>query len=114
MIELAGGVDLLGLAGEPSQAFEWNAAAATKPDIIIIAPCGYDLARAKSELPRLQSRPGWEELPAVRTGKVFFMDANATLSRPGPRIVDGLEDLAQIIQPDLFRCLIEARRWASI
>ncbi len=113
MIELAGGTDVLGIAGEPSRVVEWSAVVEAKPDIVIIAPCGYDIPRAKAELPRLQARPGWTDLPAVKNKSVYFMDANATLSRPGPRMVDGLEDMAQMIQPDIFPCLIEARRWSE-
>lgn len=102
MVELAGGVDCLAPAGEPSQVVAWEKVRAAMPDVIILSPCGYDLLKAQSELPLLQKLPGWAELPAVKNGKVFVLDANATLSRSGPRIVDGLEAMAQIIRPDLF------------
>lgn len=113
LIELAGGVDVLGVLGEPSKAVEWQAVIDSKPDVVIIAPCGFDLDRAKGELPRLQALNGWNDLPAVNNGRVYFMDANATLSRPGPRMVDALEDIAQILHPEIFPCLIEARRWSE-
>lgn len=113
LVELAGGIDVLGVLGEPSRAVEWKAVVDSKPDIIIVAPCGYDIPRAKAELPRLQALPGWSDLPAVRDGKVYFMDANATLSRPGPRMVDALEDIAQMLHPEIFGCLVEARRWSE-
>lgn len=102
MVELAGGVDCLAPAGEPSKVVEWETVLAAKPDVIVLSPCGYDLKKARTELPLLEKRPGWNELPAVKNGKVFVLDANATLSRSGPRIVDGLEALAQMIRPDLF------------
>jgi iron complex transport system substrate-binding protein len=102
MIEIAGGVDVLAKAGVPSQKIDWDAVLQAQPDILILAPCGYDLVRAKTELAALSSNTGWQTLPAVKSGKVYIMDANATISRPGPRIVDGLEDFAQIIHPELF------------
>ena len=113
LVELAGGRDMLGTACEPSRTVTFEEVQAAQPEVIVIAPCGYDLARAKAALPALQARPGWAQLPAVQAGRVYFMDANATLSRPGPRMVDALEDLAQMLQPDLFPCLIEARRWSA-
>lgn len=113
LVELAGGIDPLGILGEPSRVVEWSAVVEAKPDVVIVAPCGFDIARAKAELPRLQARPGWSELPAVKNGKVYYLDANATLSRPGPRMVDALEDIAQMLHPEIFHCPVEARRWSE-
>lgn len=113
LVELAGGIDVLGVAGEPSRKVEWQAVLDAEPEIVIVAPCGYDIPRAKAELPRLQVRPGWNELPAVRAGKVFYLDANATLSRPGPRMVDALEDIAQIVQSGIFGTEEGKRRWSK-
>ncbi|HYG75111.1 MAG TPA: cobalamin-binding protein [Planctomycetota bacterium] len=111
MIELAGGVDVLAKAGEPSRTVEWDAVLKAQPEILILAPCGYDLQRARGELKTLQSRPDYATLPAVKNGRVFIMNATATLSRPGPRIVDGLEDLAQIIHPEIFMVPAGGARW---
>jgi len=102
MIELAGGHDALAQAGERSRAIEWSGLVAAAPDVIIVAPCGFDVAAARRQAQELKSRANWSHIPAVKNGRVFLMDANATLSRSGPRIVDGLEELAQIIQPELF------------
>jgi iron complex transport system substrate-binding protein len=102
MIELAGGIDVLAKPGERSQIVDWDTVVATKPEILIVAPCGYDVAHARAELPNLTKRRGWNDIPAVKSGRVYVMDANATLSRPGPRIVDGLEQLAQMIHPEIF------------
>ena len=113
MVELAGGIDVLGVAGAPSRVVEWHTVLEARPEIILIAPCGYDIPRAKGELKRLQSRPGWSELPAVRDAKIFYIDANATLSRPGPRMVDALEDMAQIFHPDIFPSAEGTRRWSA-
>ena len=113
MIELAGGKDVLARPSEPSRCISWEAVLAAQPEILIVAPCGYDLPRARGELEILSKRPGWSTLPAVKHGSVYLMDANATLSRPGPRIVDGLEDLAQIIHPELFPVEPGHARWAG-
>ena len=113
MIELAGGRDVLARPGEPSQVIPWETVLSSAPEIIIIAPCGYDIPRARKDAELLRQRPGWNTLPAVKSGRVYFMDANATLSRPGPRIVDGLEDLAQIIHPELFPVDATKARWVK-
>jgi iron complex transport system substrate-binding protein len=111
MIELAGGRDVLAKAGEPSTAIKWEQVVAAAPEILIVAPCGCCVTRAKKEIESLKQRPGWSQIPAVKAGRIYAMDANATLSRPGPRIVDGLEQLAQIIQPDLFEVSSAGARW---
>jgi iron complex transport system substrate-binding protein len=111
MIELAGGQDVLGKPGEPSVAIKWEQVVAAQPEILIVAPCGYDVARARGEIGNLKTRPGWEKIPAVKAGRIYIMDANATLSRPGPRIVDGLEELAQMIQPELFEASMAGVKW---
>jgi iron complex transport system substrate-binding protein len=69
-------------------------------------PCGFDLARTKAELPALTKRPGWESLRAVRTGRVWAADGNAYFNRPGPRLFNGVEILAELFHPELFRGLI--------
>jgi len=102
MIELAGGIDVLAKTGEPSRVVEWDKVRAANPEVIVLAPCGYDIEMARAELKNLSSRPGWNEIAAVKNGRVYLMNATATLSRPGPRIVDGLEDLAQLMHPDVF------------
>jgi iron complex transport system substrate-binding protein len=114
MIELAGGQDVLAAPGSPSQVVEWEKVLSARPDVLIVAPCGYDIRRAREELNLLKQRAGWDTIPAVKTGRVYLMDANATLSRPGPRIVDGLEDLAQIIQPELFPVEAGKARWEKM
>jgi iron complex transport system substrate-binding protein len=114
MIELAGGQDVLAAPGSPSQVVEWEKVLSARPDVLIVAPCGYDIRRAREELNLLKQRAGWDTIPAVKSGRVCLMDANATLSRPGPRIVDGLEDLAQIIQPELFPVEAGKTRWQEM
>jgi len=102
MVALAGGQDVLGRAGEPSFTVEWDAVVAAEPEVLVLMPCGFDVARTRQELHLLMDRPGWTTLPAVRAGRVYLTDASAYFSRPGPRIVDGLELLAAILHPEAF------------
>jgi iron complex transport system substrate-binding protein len=100
MVELAGGEDMLGRQGEPSSKVEWRAVVAARPEVILLMPCGFDVRRTVKEATSLREREGWNDLPAVRTGKVFAVNGNAYFSRPGPRLIDGLEILAQLIRPE--------------
>lgn len=99
MIRRAGGVDVLAAAGEHSVSRPVAEVAATNPDVVIVAPCGYDLARAAEEARALREHPDWAWLDGRA---VWAMDANAHVSRPGPRVVDGVEILARILHPALF------------
>ena len=99
MVELAGGRDVLGKIGEPSRTVEWQQVLDAQPDVIALIPCGYDEAKSRAEIKRLEQKPGWKELPAVKKNRVHAFDANAFYSRPGPRIVDGLEQFARMINP---------------
>jgi len=100
MVALAGGVDVLGRQGEPSAKIEWRQVVDARPDVILLMPCGFDVRRTVKEATPLRALPGWNELPAVKSGSVFALNGNAYFSRPGPRLVDGLEILARIIHPD--------------
>lgn len=102
MIRLAGGTDSLGNAGQPSTAIEWERVVEFAPQILVIMPCGYKISRSVGEIDRLASKHGFYDLPAVQSGQVYVVDSPAFFSRPGPRIVNGLEILAQIIHPQLF------------
>ncbi len=96
LIEYAGGEDVLGFAGEPSAECSWEQVSASQPDIVIVMPCGYDaeIAHREAEMHR-------DQLAAVGAGEVVAVDAASYFSRPGPRIVDGLELLASILHPEL-------------
>jgi iron complex transport system substrate-binding protein len=99
MVELAGGEDMLGRKGEPSSKVEWRDVVAARPEVILLMPCGFDVRRTVKEATSLRERQGWNDLPAVRAGKVFAVNGNAYFSRPGPRLINGLEILAQLIHP---------------
>jgi iron complex transport system substrate-binding protein len=96
LIEYAGGEDVLGFAGEPSEQRSWEEIALAQPDLVIVMPCGYDaeIAHREAEMHR-------EQLASLQAGEVVAVDAASYFSRPGPRIVDGLELLAHIIHPEL-------------
>ncbi len=103
LIELAGGRPGLGKAHADSRRLAWDDVIAFAPEVIVVTPCGFDLHRATEEaLHVLPHRTGWEALPAVRKDRVYVVDGNAYFSRPGPRIVDSLELLAELIHPELF------------
>ncbi len=95
LIEYAGGVDVLGLPGEPSEQVSWELVAAAAPQVVVAMPCGYDAERAQEE-----AYTYGDELAAVGAERVVAVDASAYFSRPGPRLVDGLELLAHILHPD--------------
>lgn len=97
MVTLAGGFDVLGRKGEPSHRVEWNEVVAANPDVLLLMPCGFDVRRAAKESTPLRNQAGWNDLPAVKSGHVYALNGNAYFSRPGPRLVNGLEILARIL-----------------
>ena len=100
MIEIAGGHNLFGQAGKHSDWMQWPELVAADPDAIVVAPCGYGLERCLEELPLLLAKPGWAEISAVKAGRVYFADGNAYFNRPGPRLADSAEILAEMLHPD--------------
>lgn len=111
LIDAAGGHNLFGEAGKHSDWMQWDDLAAADPDVIIVAPCGYDLERCLEELPLLEAKPGWARLQAVRNGRVYFADGNAYFNRPGPRLADSAEMLAEMIHPELAAARFEGTAW---
>jgi iron complex transport system substrate-binding protein len=99
LVGLAGGVNLFGEAGRHSPWLAWEELAAADPDVIVVLPCGFDVARARSEIGPLAERPGWSGLAAVRAGRVVLADGVAYFNRSGPRLVESLEILAEILHP---------------
>jgi iron complex transport system substrate-binding protein len=102
MVALAGGDDVLGQPGAASARVEWERVIASAPEVVVLMPCGYDLARTLRERPFLEALPDWETLPAVQAGQVYAVDGSAYFNRPGPRLVDGLELLAHLVHPERF------------
>ena len=102
MIEIAGAEDVLGRRGEPSEKVDWQSIRESAPEIIVLMPCGFDVPRTLQEAGVLERLEGWHDLPAVKASKVFAVNGHAFFSRPGPRLVDGLEILSHIIHPKIF------------
>ena len=96
-IARAGGEDALGRAGEKSARVTWSAIAASRPDVVLLLPCGLSLDEVVREAEALARRPAWRALPAVACGAVWALDANAWFSRPGPRLIDGIEAIRAIL-----------------
>lgn len=109
MVSLAGGQDCLGKAGEPSFKVEWSDVMESDPDFILAMPCGFDVKRAIPEIPQLTDRPGWNETKAAIEENLFVLDGGSYFSRSGPRLIDGLEMIAEILHPDFFSGLIPQR-----
>ena len=97
LIEIAGGHNLFGAAGKHSDWMQWQEVVAADPEVIVVAPCGYGLERCLQELPLLEAKPGWASLDAVKNGRIYFADGNAYFNRPGPRLADSAELLAQML-----------------
>ena len=101
LVRLAGGIEGLGREGEASRRLAWHEVVAWQPEVVVVACCGFDIERTMQDVASLPDIPGWNDLPAVRTGRVFAVDGSQYFSRPGPRLVDSLEILAHAIDPDL-------------
>jgi iron complex transport system substrate-binding protein len=101
LVALAGGKEVLGVAGRPSRTLTWDEVVAAQPEVLVIACCGFSVERALQDVPILEHRPGWAALPCVRSGRVHVVDGSAYFSRPGPRLVDSLEILASALHPEV-------------
>ena len=101
MIERAGGRDVFAKPRSPSFRLSPDDVVAAQPDILIVAPCGYTANQARDEYRAMSFTAGWQDIPAVRTGRVYSLDANSYFSRPGPRLIIGLEILAKLIHPSV-------------
>jgi len=114
LVEMAGGVNLFGMAGQHSPWLTWEELRARDPDVIFVSPCGFDIARSRAEMPALTAKPEWPQLRAVRSGRVYLADGNQYFNRPGPRIVESLEILAEILHPSVFHFGHEGAGWQRL
>ncbi|MFL5777197.1 MAG: cobalamin-binding protein [Chloroflexota bacterium] len=113
-IQRAGGWDLLGQVGQRSAQTDWDAVADVDPEMLVLMPCGFHLSETVAEW-QLTPRPsGWKRIEAVRRGNVFAVDGSAYFSRPGPRVIDGIELLAEIFDPDGFVETSPAGSWTPL
>ncbi len=97
MSALAGGEEVLGRSGEKSFRVTWDQIIAAQPEVILLIPCGYSAEAAQREWDTLPKPVGWAQIPAAQTGQVYALDANSYCSRPSPRVVDGIEQLARLL-----------------
>jgi iron complex transport system substrate-binding protein len=102
MVRIAGGRDDLAREGADSVRVSWEDVRSYAPDVVIVMPCGFDLQKTVAESVRLSAYEGWHDLPAVRSGHIYAVDANSYFARPGPRVVEGTELLAHLIHPTRF------------
>ncbi len=114
LVEIAGAVNLFGEAGVHSPWLSWDELQAADPDVIVILPCGYDIPKAREELRVLQNRPEWSTLRAVQNQQVYVTDGNQYFNRPGPRLAESLEILAEIFHPDSFDYGHEGYGWERL
>jgi iron complex transport system substrate-binding protein len=111
LVEMAGGVNLFGAAGRHSPWLTWERLQERDPEVIVVMPCGFDLECTRRDMPILAGHPGWESLQAVRAGRVFLADGNQYFNRPGPRLVESLEILAELCHPEAFAFGHEGSGW---
>ena len=111
LVEMAGGANLFGVAGKHSPWLNWNELCQCDPDCLIVMPCGFDLDRTEAEMYWLAERAEWRALRAVNNGQVYLTDGNQYFNRPGPRVVESLQILAEILHPEIFPPQFEGRGW---
>ena len=114
MVRLAGGEEIFARAGEPSARLSWDEVFEAAPEALVLMPCGFGVERTIHEARALPELPGWGELPVVKNGRVWAVDANSYFSRPAPRLVEGVEILARILHPDALPGEPEADQVLSI
>jgi iron complex transport system substrate-binding protein len=102
MVELAGGSNTFGDKDTGTFKLEWEQVVERQPEVVVMMPCGFDVKRSLEDVPILAQREGWKDLPAVRNDRVYVVDSSAYFSRSGPRLVTGLEIMAEMVHPELF------------
>ncbi|MCY4393791.1 MAG: cobalamin-binding protein [Rhodospirillaceae bacterium] len=111
LVEMAGGRNLFGEAGGQAPWIDWEALESSDPDVILVLPCGFDIERSVAEMPALTAQSGWSALGAVRNGRVYIVDGNQYFNRPGPRLAESLEILAEILHPAHFGTGWQDKGW---
>lgn len=111
LLDMAGGRNLFGEAGGHAPWISWDDLRAADPEVILVLPCGFDIERSIAEMPALAAQPGWPDLRAVRNGRVLVTDGNRFFNRPGPRLAESLEILAEILHPAQFSFGWEGKGW---
>lgn len=111
LIDYAGGQNVFGHAGEHAPWLTWESVQQEDPDILLLLPCGFSIPRTREEIHLLTGQPGWSDLKAVQQGRVYLTDGNQYFNRPGPRLVESVEILAEIFHPTMFTFGHEGTGW---
>jgi iron complex transport system substrate-binding protein len=114
LVVMTGGVNCFGTAGKHSPTMRWEQLREVDPDVILALPCGLDLSRTRREMAAVTALPGWSDLRAVRSRRVYVTDGNQFFNRPGPRLVESLEILAEILHPQAFHFGHEGIGWERL
>ncbi len=114
LIEMGGGINLFGVAGEHSPWMTWEQLLEANPDVILVMPCGFNLSRSKAEMSLLSQKPEWSQLNAVQNQQVYLTDGNQYFNRPGPRLVESLEIIAEILHPAHFNFHHQQSGWEQL
>ncbi len=111
LVARAGGDNRLGVAGAHSTTGTWDEVRRADPEVLVIAPCGFDIERTAREMPALAAQPGWSDLRAVRAGRVYLADGNLYFNRSGPSVFDSVRILAEILHDGALEPTFEGRAW---
>ncbi len=111
LVKMAGGENLLGETGKHSSWISWEELSQSDPDILVVLPCGFDIKRTREEMYWLTDRSEWSSLKAVKSGRVYVTDGHQYFNRPGPRLVESLQILAEILHPEVFDIDFEGIGW---
>jgi iron complex transport system substrate-binding protein len=114
LVAMAGGVNLFGEAGKHSPWMTWEQLVAGNPDVIVVMPCGFDLGKTAEEMYWLVDRVGWSDLRAAKDGRVYVTDGNQFFNRPGPRVVESLQILGEVLYPQLFGTKLMGTGWQPL
>ena len=114
LVATAGGQPLFSTSGQPSPRLSWETLVATNPSIIVFMPCGFGLDRTRQEARLLAQRPHWQNLQAVQSERVYITDGNWYFNRPGPRLVDSQEILAEMLHPEIFQYGYKGTGWETL
>ena len=114
LVEMAGAENLLGEAGQHSSWMSWEDLFQSDPDILVVLPCGFDMKRTREEMYWLTDRSEWSSLKAVKSGRVYLTDGHQYFNRPGPRLVESLQILAEILHPEVFDTDFEGIGWQRL
>ncbi len=114
LVAMAGGVHLFATAGKHAPYLNWDDLCAQDPEVILVLPCGWEMGRSRQEMPALARKPEWAALRAVQSGRVYLADGNQYFNRPGPRLVESLEILAEVLHPEAFAFGHEGSGWQRL